>query len=184
MDFSLFVNCEFSLVALNTLSLFFIFSALTIIFHRKFIFCPCLLGVVFASCISMGMSFLNLGNFSFMILLKIWSVLLACESSPLISQIPMLFFSPVSHISCVCLSFAILKVFFISYDWVVSLFYLPSCPFILSSTCSIILQVSPHDHFNWVIVIFNSISSKLFFLFKGSLSWVQYSDTKLSFPFH
>lgn len=112
MDFPLFVNCEFSLVVLNTLSLFFIFSALTIIFHRKFIFCPCLLGVVFASCITMGMSFLNLGNFSFVILLKIWSVLLACESSPLISQIPMLYFSPVSHISCVRLSFVILKAFF------------------------------------------------------------------------
>lgn len=55
----------------------------------EFLFWSCLFDVLCASCISMSLSFLCLGKFSPMVLLKIWSISLAWDSSP--------YFVPIIH---------------------------------------------------------------------------------------
>lgn len=43
------MTCGFSLAVFNTVSLFYIFSVLSIICHEEFLFWPCLLGVLCTS---------------------------------------------------------------------------------------------------------------------------------------
>ena len=74
---SLHVTWSFSLEAFNILSLLYIFSVL-IMCQRYFLFCSSLFGVLYASCTLTSISFFRVDEFSFMILLKILFVLLAC----------------------------------------------------------------------------------------------------------
>lgn len=55
-----------------------------IVCHKEFLFWPCLFGGLCASCIFIGKSFLSLGKFSSVILLKIWSMALTWDSFSLL----------------------------------------------------------------------------------------------------
>lgn len=63
----------FSLEAFSMFSWFCIFKVLTMACCMEFTFWTCIVRVLRAACISVHMSFLSLGKFSSMILLKIWS---------------------------------------------------------------------------------------------------------------
>lgn len=71
-----------SLINFNTLSLICLPRVLTMRDQGDFLFSFCLLGSFWASYICIGVSFLSLGNFSSMIMLKAWSMPLTWHSSP------------------------------------------------------------------------------------------------------
>lgn len=63
IDLSLYITFSFSLVDFIILSLFWMFSIL-IVYREYFIFCFSLFTILVVSCISIGISFLMLENFS------------------------------------------------------------------------------------------------------------------------
>lgn len=122
MEFCICVTCVFSLAALNTLSLFCVFSDM--------LWGVSCLGLsswvsVCDSCICIGISFPQLGEIFFYISLKSWSMPLAQDSQPSSMIIIRRFgLSMVSYISCMFLSSSLIFFHILGLCCLIPVFYL------------------------------------------------------------
>ena len=83
------VTGAFSLAALKILPLICVFSILIIMWQEDFLFWSNLLGVLYISCTLICISIFRLGNFSFMILLLVFSG--PCSWEPSSFYVPIIF---------------------------------------------------------------------------------------------
>jgi hypothetical protein len=144
MDLPLYIICFFSLTAFTILSLFSLVFILMIICHGEVLFWSNLFGVLEASCIWMGKTFLRFGKFSIIIiLLNILHIPLACTYSP--SSIPMILrFSLLMESVSSCILLSQLLSYLTKISCVFSLISILSLSSeTLSSTCSSLLEWPP-----------------------------------------
>lgn len=152
MGFLLYITCVLFSCSFQYFPLFWIFSILTMICHRVFLFCYYSVGVLCASYICMGMFFLSLVKCFSMILLKMWSMLVIWDSSPSSMSIIQKFFfflKIMPHISCMFF-FVLLKFFscsFLSYSRSSTL----SSSILLSAWFILLVRLRP-EFYNWDIV--------------------------------
>jgi hypothetical protein len=137
----LYVTWLFSLTAFNILSLFCAFGVLTFMCQEELLFWSNLFGVLWASCMFMGISFFRVGKFSSIILLKIFTGHLSWKSS--FSSIPIILMFGLLIVSWISWMFWVMIILYFAFSLiVVSVFsMMSSVPEMLSSISCILLVV-------------------------------------------